>query len=225
MPEEHEGEQWEAATPWRIRPAVLAVAAAVAVVAAGLFVRDLVAPTNGKLAVEPAPRGETAPDEASPEAPSGSGDTTMSLDMGDSDFTLSAWVKGDPLMNEWARILDKGYFSGYELGRTGFASTIGFTYLNSDPTFSSTSSLIDNTWHHVAVVKSGGTASLYIDGILQSSIVVNLGAPTNTFPMFIGYNPGEGIRGHWKGQLDEVRIYDRALTPGEVQGNFNARGQ
>jgi hypothetical protein len=44
-------------------------------------------------------------------------------------------------------------------------------------------------------------------------------------PLFIGYNPGEGTQGHWKGQLDEVRIYDRALSAAEVQANYNARGQ
>jgi hypothetical protein len=33
----------------------------------------------------------------------------------------------------------------------------------------------------------------------------------------IGANPGEGIAGFWKGLLDELRIYDRALTPGEIE--------
>jgi hypothetical protein len=72
---------------------------------------------------------------------------------------------------------------------------------------------------------SGGTATLFIDGLAEASVPVNTGPPTNTLPSFIGYNPGEGTRSHWKGPLDEVRVYDRALTPAEVKANYNARGQ
>ena len=35
------------------------------------------------------------------------------LDMAASDFTLTAWINGDPSMDQWARILDKGYATGY----------------------------------------------------------------------------------------------------------------
>ena len=47
----------------------------------------------------------------------------------------------------------------------------------------------------------------------------------NALPTLIGYNPGEGIQGHRKGQLDEVRVYDCALSAAEVQANYNARRQ
>jgi hypothetical protein len=39
------------------------------------------------------------------------------LDMGTSNFTLAAWLNGDPAMNEWARIFDKGFASAYSLHR------------------------------------------------------------------------------------------------------------
>ena len=159
------------------------------------------------------------------------------LDMGTSDFTLSAWVKGrDPGMNEWGRILDKGYASGYELGRTGFAHTVGFTFLNSDPSFTSTSDVIDETWHHIAVVKSGTTATVYADGVAEGTVTVSSGMQDNALPLLIGYNPGEGLRGAWMGLLDELRIYDRALGASEIAelasipddslpGDFNERWQ
>jgi hypothetical protein len=151
--------------------------------------------------------------------------------MGASNFTLAAWVKGDPAMNQLARILDKGYFSGYELGRTSFAPTIGFTYLNSDPAFTSSSSLIDNTWHHVAIVKSGTTATVYADGVAQGTVAVSSGSQDNALPLLIGYNPGEGLQGAWMGMLDELRIYNRALGASEISalaeyiaGDFNGDG-
>jgi T5SS/PEP-CTERM-associated repeat protein len=159
------------------------------------------------------------------------------LDMGASDFTLAAWVNGarDPGMNEWGRILDKGYASGYELGRTGFAHTVGFTFLNSDPSFTSTSEVIDETWHHIAIVKSGTTATVYADGVAEGTVTVSAQAQDNALPLLIGYNPGEGLRGAWMGMLDELKIFDRALSPNEIAalatipdelpGDFNRDGK
>jgi len=141
-----------------------------------------------------------------------------------SDFTLDAWVKGDVSMEGFGRILDSGYLTGFALGRYGGGRQVLFEFRGSQQLVS-TAEIIDNTWHHVAIVKSGGAATLYTDGVAQGSVPVNPAAPTNTLPLFIGYNPGEGTRGHWKGQLDEIHIYDRALSAAEVLANYNARGQ
>jgi hypothetical protein len=140
------------------------------------------------------------------------------------NFTLDAWIKGDPTMEQFGRILDSGYATGFALGRNGGGRQVLFEFRGS-PYLISTTEAIDNTWHHVAVVKSGGTATIYVDGAAQGSVAVNPDVPTNTLPLWIGYNPGEGTRGHWKGQLDEVHIYDRALSAAEVQANYSARGQ
>lgn len=50
-------------------------------------------------------------------------------------------------------------------------------------------------------------------------------------PLLIGFNPGEGTQGFWKGLLDELKIFNRALTPLEVaqlavisNGDFNNDG-
>ena len=154
------------------------------------------------------------------------------LDMGTSDFTLSAWVKGDPTMNSWARIFDKGYASGYELGKTDTSSKIGFTYLFFNSYADSLSDLVDNTWHHVAITKQGAIVSLYADGDLESAINVSFASQDNALPLLIGYNPGEGVPGYWKGLLDELRIYNRALSASEIttlasilNGDFNNDGQ
>ena len=127
-------------------------------------------------------------------------------------------------MEGFGRILDSGYLTGFALGRYGGGRQVLFEFRGSQQLIS-TSEVIDNTWHHVAVVKSGGTATLYTDGVAQGGVPVNSAAPTNTLPLFIGYNPGEGTRGHWKGQVDEIHIYDRALSAAEAQANYNARGQ
>ncbi|MEX2170423.1 MAG: LamG-like jellyroll fold domain-containing protein [Pirellulales bacterium] len=141
------------------------------------------------------------------------------LDLGTSDFTLSAWVMGDPTMNAWGRIFDKGFASGYALGRQANSNTIAFEFLASGSqgnTFDTVASLIDNTWHHVALVKSGTSVTIYADGAPENTETVSGASQNNTRSLLIGYNPGEGILGYWKGQLDELKIYGRALTPAEI---------
>jgi formylglycine-generating enzyme required for sulfatase activity len=138
------------------------------------------------------------------------------LDMGASDFTLSAWINGDPFMNQWGRIFDKGYASGYSLHRRGFDNHIGFEMQNSGNFFGTETPLIDGAWHHVALVKSGVSVKIYADGVAENTHTVSGASQNNSLPLLIGFNPGEGIMGFWKGLLDELRIYDRALAPAEI---------
>lgn len=138
------------------------------------------------------------------------------LDMGTSDFTLAAWIKGDPSMGQWARIFDKGYASAYSLHRRASTNEIGFEMLSSGNVFATDTPLIDNTWHHVALVKNGTTVTIYADGEAENTSTVSAAAQNNSRPLLIGYNPGEGTLGYWKGKLDELKIFGRALTPAEI---------
>jgi len=139
-----------------------------------------------------------------------------------STFTVEAWIKGDQTtMEGWGRIVDTGFATGFALGRFGGSQQVAFEFRGS-AVLGSAALVIDNAWHHIVVVKSGATATMYADGVLQGSVPVNAGGPVSTLPLFIGYNPGEGIQGHWRGQIDEVHIYSRALTATEILANYNA---
>lgn len=144
-----------------------------------------------------------------------------SLHLGSGDFTLEAWIVGDPAMEGYGRIIDKGYASGYALGNQSGTRKIMFEYLRG-PWLVTKSDVIDNTWHHIAVVKAGTTATIYADGKAENSVTVSSAAENNTLPLFIGYNPGEGQQGHWKGFIDEVRLYTRALSATEIQSDAGA---
>jgi RHS repeat-associated protein len=146
------------------------------------------------------------------------------LNMGTSDFTLEAWIKGDPTMSDWGRIIDKGYASGYALGRFANTNRVSFEFLASGSqgsNFTTTRNVIDNTWHQITVVKSGNTASLYADGVLQNTETVSSAAQNNTLPLLIGYNPGEGGQSHWKGQIDDVHIWTVARTAQQIQSDMD----
>ncbi|RYD83600.1 MAG: hypothetical protein EOP84_07665, partial [Verrucomicrobiaceae bacterium] len=79
------------------------------------------------------------------------------------------------------------------------------------------------TWHHVALTfdkNAGGAARLYVDGALKASFTANF-TPATKGDFYIGSYPGSA---YFKGQLDEVSLYTRALSAGEIYSIFAAGG-
>jgi len=80
--------------------------------------------------------------------------------------------------------------------------------------------LNDGSWHHFAVVKQG-TESIYffIDGnhVDSNTHLPESGSTQNTSDIFISWR-GEGDN-FFNGQLDEIRIWNAARTPAEIQAN------
>ncbi len=84
----------------------------------------------------------------------------------------------------------------------------------------------DNKWHLIVVTynnASGGGATLYIDGVLDTS-KANTGPwptmPTGK-PMHAGFSDG-GVLRAYTGSLDDVRVYNRQLTAGEVASIYSS---
>ena len=84
-----------------------------------------------------------------------------------------------------------------------------------------TSDIDISGWTHVCVVldRTAGTVYVYINGV---SVPVTLdhddALPTvnNNSPLYVGGNPA--VSSLYQGLIDEVRIYDRALSAPEIQG-------
>ncbi|UUC45549.1 LamG-like jellyroll fold domain-containing protein [Flavobacterium cerinum] len=86
----------------------------------------------------------------------------------------------------------------------------------------SNTTLPNNIWHNIAAVYNSGTLSLYIDGVLDRS--GSMPAPTATTSIFtIGaeYRNKSSIVNIFKGDLDELRIWSRALTLTELRYIMN----
>lgn len=91
-------------------------------------------------------------------------------------------------------------------------------------------SVPDTNWHHCAIVARNGDANptLYVDG-LQQPVMFGEGAPTITLydsnrPLHIGamLDPVTGWMYYGRELVDELSIYNRALTAGEIQAIYNA---
>ena len=81
----------------------------------------------------------------------------------------------------------------------------------------------DGNWHHFAAIKNQSDYSLYMDGQLVDSRIdtYNFGLSSNDY-MF-GYEGSFGFlcERYYTGLLDDIAIYNRALTPQEIQNLYN----
>jgi len=82
------------------------------------------------------------------------------------------------------------------------------------------SALALNQWSHLAVVFNGSQAQFYVNGALVSSKSLNVNLTARGGQMRLGADAD--TQQFYKGILDNVRIYNRALTSSEVQGDMNS---
>jgi hypothetical protein len=79
------------------------------------------------------------------------------------------------------------------------------------------SPLAVGVWYHLAGTYDGSTMILYVNGQPTESLAVSLPIGNNNLPVFIGSRGG--VDG-FTGLIDDVRIYNRALTVDEVAGLY-----
>jgi hypothetical protein len=79
--------------------------------------------------------------------------------------------------------------------------------------------LAAGTFRHLACTWNGTTLALYVDGALNASAAQTVTPAGNTAPLFLGQFGGNSDR--LNGTVDEIRIYDRALSVAEVQADMN----
>ena len=71
-----------------------------------------------------------------------------------------------------------------------------------------------NTWMHVAATYDGAAIRLYMNGVLESSLAADITLAPNDVPLSMGAQGDGG--GRYKGTLDDVRVYNRALSAAEI---------
>ncbi len=81
----------------------------------------------------------------------------------------------------------------------------------------------DGAWHHLIVVWDGSTITGYVDGVVGGSVAGGFTPQASIGPTIGGLNPAVSFGGAvaWNGSIDEVGIWDVALTVGEVTALYN----
>jgi fibronectin type 3 domain-containing protein len=149
---------------------------------------------------------------------------SASLDL-TTGMTEEAWVRPAALGGTWRTVLMKERPGGmaYDLYAHGTEQTnVPTAEINlggADQTANGTAALTLNVWTHLAATYDGTTLRLYVNGAQVSQRVVSGAIVTSTSPLRIGGNTIYGER--FSGLIDEVRIYNRALSATEVQDDMN----
>ncbi|MFQ5531447.1 MAG: LamG domain-containing protein, partial [Candidatus Nanoarchaeia archaeon] len=132
------------------------------------------------------------------------------------DFTFSIWVKPDEFTNDV--ILCKGPNAGDPdyLLTLGFGfKDIGF-YDGTSWKNSNQGILSQYMWNHVAFVYDGVEYKFYVNGVLKGLTSATGNIQTSSSDLMIGQQCLTGAN-NFNGVMDEVKIYNRALTEGEIQ--------
>lgn len=152
-------------------------------------------------------------------------------------FSVDAWINADPQQSSPDHqflVVDKSH--GFSDG-TGWAlqgnadGTMAFVFgkggTGGNPAnfvgASTSSSVLDGLWHHVAGVFTGTQLEMYLDGGLDNVTVFG-GAPVgNDRDLAIGRSWGGGSPTRFfHGLIDEVEYFERALSEADVQAIFDA---
>ena len=141
-------------------------------------------------------------------------------------LTIEAWVRPAVASTDWTTIALK------ERGTNGLAYSLyaadgggrpPATYINrngSDIATAGPSALPLNTWTHVTGTYDGANLRLYVNGTQVAFRAESGPVSTSNNPLRLG---GNGVWGEFfNGLIDEVRIYDRALSPAEIAIDMNS---
>ena len=144
---------------------------------------------------------------------------TSDLPTGDSDRTLALWVKVNDFFDGAAFFSGYGTFGTSEQSyRLSVADKTIFFSQGDVALFGP--ALQTGRWYYVAVTNVGSTVTLYLDGEAVASGDARINTSRGT-QLFIGSLPNEPYE-RLNGLVDEVEIYDRALSNEEILSIFTA---
>lgn len=129
-------------------------------------------------------------------------------------FSVGMWVKRTRI-NTQEILLSHGatLFTG-QLFNMGFRPDNTFFCSTYSDDIASTTLFTDKDWHHVTCVVNGYTRSLYVDGILENTATVGIPPYAQNAKMTLAWR-SDGMPS-FNGQIDEVRIFNIALSAGTV---------
>ena len=146
--------------------------------------------------------------------------SSSSIDL-KSRMTLEAWVQPKALGTDWRTVVlkERPGFLNYALyAHVGGPGPSGHVFIGNQDRYSPGNPVPPNSWTHLATTYDGSTLRLYVNGAVATSMPLTGAIGSSTNPLRIG---GNSIWAEWfNGLIDEVRVYDRALTAAEIQSDM-----
>ena len=156
-------------------------------------------------------------DRAVIESPSG-----LDFDLRTESYTVAVWVRSEGmdnsrLVSKWDENLDTPYAFSLQSGALGYH---GAVYDRSAASLVRVRDLWDGEWHHTAITFDAAAGALvaYRDGVETERVQVSVAASTrNGAPVWIGGAPPAAPGRFFRGDIDELLFYQRALSASEIR--------
>lgn len=135
--------------------------------------------------------------------------------------SISAWIKpsnctGGPFVITMFGV-DSGSPLGYGVYLTG-ACKVKSEFDSSAGALTSAASVVVSTWSYVVATYTGSVSSIYINGSLNASTSYS---SANTSGGTINIGQWSNGTSRFQGLIDDVRIYNRAMSASEIQSMYN----
>ncbi len=153
--------------------------------------------------------------------------TNSKLSLGTGDFTFSLWCRGAET-SQWRWMLNYNNYGhrndppttpsdpeALSIATMGNYPRFSLGYWFTDTVAGSTP-FSDTGWYHVALVRQGTTVTTYINGNQEGSSYTS-SADLQIHSLRLGSGPGYDA---YNGTLDDVAIWNQALTGTQIQGIF-----
>ena len=151
-----------------------------------------------------------------------------SLDIGN-QFTIEGWIYVTS-SNLSGRIISKGYatgYGGYELIIEGNNPPLFRFDVSLDGVYSMnycSTPLMVNSWYQVGVAYENSELRFYINGTFTNGIAKTGTVSSNTYEMSLGRRSIPTPQDYFYGNIDDIRIYNRALNDVEIQALYHQGG-
>ena len=133
-------------------------------------------------------------------------------------MTLEAWVNPSTASSAWRDVIYKADDNYYLEGTSDNSSRPAAGGTFSGTPLYGTAALNINTWAHLALTYDKITLRLFVNGVQVASRAQTANIATSTNPLQIG---GDSLYGqYFQGLIDEVRIYNLALTAAQIQSDM-----
>ena len=150
------------------------------------------------------------------------------IDITDS-ITVSAWIKPNSGLDTYYEgIVDKGYSNSWFFGTRGVGShNLSVWMNNGERAYTADNAYSNDIWTFIVFTYDkdvGGTdeIKIYVNGSLSATGNYSTAMGTNNNPVRIGDNIVSGDdRSYFDGLIDEVKIWNYALTAEQVKTEYN----
>jgi hypothetical protein len=130
-------------------------------------------------------------------------------------MTVTAWVKANGLQKSYAGIMFYSSTGGLNVRDN---NELGYHWSGAAAyNFSSGLYVPQNEWAHVAIVMDTNYAILYLNGVPSDTNKISHPARLLNAAWYVGKGASTATNREFKGQIDEVRVFNRTLSTEEIR--------